>query len=237
MKAADAEGTIEAIVAVFGNVDLAGERILSGAFSKSLSVKLPKGIWMHNTELPVAKTIEARELEAGDALLPDHLKDLGGLYVKAQFNLNTQRGKDAYEDLKFGTVDEFSIGYQVLNSELKEGVRELTEIELYEWSPVLVAANRATSLLSMKKFDDHVTTLDSEVKQLFERICSRVEMREKAGRVLSLSNTTTLKEYAETCIKAGKAILDLVEKAQPEKQHELRAKQLLLQLKLKGLLK
>lgn len=232
---ASEDGTIEAIVSVFGNVDLAGEKILHGAFKNTLTKKLPKGVWMHDWTIPIAKTISAEEIAAGDSRLPDSLKDLGGLLIKGQFNLNTTRGKDAYEDLKFGTVDEFSIGYRVLDSDLINGVKELKEIELFEWSPVLVGANRATTMMSLKGFDEHVLTLDNEVKLLYDRILSRIDMREKEGRVLSSSNTNALSGYADDLIKIGKGIKELVVNAQPQK--DIRREQLILKMKMKKLYK
>lgn len=155
-KAADdgsgAAGIIEAVVSVFNNVDAVGDRIRPGAFTRSLARKLPKGVWGHDWETPVAKTLEARELLAGDTLLPQSLAELGGLYIKAQFNLSTQRGREAFSDIEFGIVDEFSIGYRVKDAAFDEetGIYELLEIELYEWSPVLVGMNPATALISCK---------------------------------------------------------------------------------------
>jgi HK97 family phage prohead protease len=165
VKAED-EGILEAIVSVFGNVDQAEERVLPGFFQESLAQKMPKGVWMHDWTAPVAKTLEAREILPGDPLLPDHLKELGGLYIKGQFNLDTQRGREAFSDLKFGIVDEFSIGYRniVTQYDEEDKVLNLVKGELYEWSPVLVGCNRETALLSAKgmTFDQQFTeTLDS----------------------------------------------------------------------------
>ena len=55
---------------------------------------------MHDWNAPVAKTLEARELAPNDPLLPDNIRGLGGLYVKAKFNMNTQRGREAFSDIK-----------------------------------------------------------------------------------------------------------------------------------------
>lgn len=152
VKALDrAEGVLEAIVSVFDVVDHAGERIKPGAFARSLERGLPYGVWMHDWSAPVAKTLEARELLAGDPLLPAELAGLGGLYVKAQFNLETQRGREAFSDVAGGYVDQFSIGYWVVaDRKAPDGVRDLLEVELAEWSPVLVGCNPATMPLSAK---------------------------------------------------------------------------------------
>jgi HK97 family phage prohead protease len=156
LKAKDTEtGVIEAIVSVFGNLDSYKEVVRLGAFSESLERKLPKGVWMHRWDQPVAKTLEARELAPGDPLLPEKLSALGGLYIRGQFNLETQRGKEAFSDVAFGTVDEFSIGYSVdaYEYDKETGVTTLTKVSLFEWSPVLVGANPATALISAKDFE------------------------------------------------------------------------------------
>lgn len=145
-------GIIEAIVSVFGNIDAAGEVVEQGFFTESLAKKLPPGIWMHDWSQPVAKTLEARELAPGDPLLPEAIRGNGGLYVKGQFNLGTQRGRDAFSDIAAGIVDEFSFGYSVQESEWDKAAacRRLRKGTIYEWSPVLVGCNPATALISAK---------------------------------------------------------------------------------------
>ena len=138
----DAEkGIIEAYVSIFNNVDLGGDKILPGAFADSIAKKLPKGVWSHNWDQPIAKTLEAKE-------------DPKGLYIKGQFNLDTQRGKEAFSDIKFGIMDEFSIGFRIQEySWEKEGadeIRVIKKIKLYEWSPVLAGMNPETELIGVK---------------------------------------------------------------------------------------
>lgn len=159
----DETGTIEAIVSVFNNVDLGKEKVMPGFFAKSIAKKLPKGVWAHDWTMPIAKTLEARELLAGDPLLPESLKQLGGAYIKGQFNLDTQRGREAYSDIKFGIVDEFSIGYKVVTDKKDDdGVRELIEGDWKEWSPVLVGMNPETALISIKADTKIVRKCDPE---------------------------------------------------------------------------
>jgi len=135
-KAEGDTGVIEAIVSVFNNVDSYGDRVKYGFFDESLKTKLPKGVWAHDWKTPVAKTLEARELMPGDALLPEKLKDLGGLYIKGQFNMNTQRGRETYSDIKEGIIDEFSIGYSVTEEGYSpDGAREL--VSEPTWSVLL----------------------------------------------------------------------------------------------------
>jgi uncharacterized protein len=156
IKAADSEGIIEAIVSVTNNVDRVGDRVMPGFFEKSLRNKLPRGVWAHRWDEPIAKTLVAEEWRAGDPRLPQGIRELGGYYVKAKLILGVQRGKEAYELLKAGAIDEFSIGfavskYQVRTRNEKEGQGyDLIEGEWHEWSPVLIGANPATELISVK---------------------------------------------------------------------------------------
>lgn len=134
----EAAGIVEAYVSIFGNVDAANEIVEKGAFTESLKRKLPKAVWSHDWEQPIGAVLEARE-------------DAKGLYVKIQLVLTVQKAKEAYELMKNGAIDEFSIGYAVEESNIDDkGVRHLTKLTLYEVSPVLVGCNPATELLSVK---------------------------------------------------------------------------------------
>jgi HK97 family phage prohead protease len=136
LKADSETGILEAIVSVFNNVDSGKEIVRPGFFTKSIEKKLPKGVWMHKWDQPIARTLEAKELLPGDPMLPEKLMHLGGTYIKGQFNLDTQRGKEAFSDIKFGIVDEFSIGYRVTkeSTDKETGARELIEGDWKEWS-------------------------------------------------------------------------------------------------------
>ena len=138
-KAEGDKGIIEAYVSIFDNVDLGGDKIVKGAFAESLKKKLPKGVWMHNWDEPIAKTIEAKE-------------DNKGLYIKGKLIMEVQKAKEAYALMKEGVIDEFSIGYRVLEDEWEEdGTRKLKKLRLYEWSPVLAGMNPDTELVSVKE--------------------------------------------------------------------------------------
>lgn len=132
------KGIVEAYVSIFDNVDLGGDKIVKGAFKESLKKKLPKGVWMHNWDEPIAKTIEAKE-------------DDKGLYIKGQLILDVQKAKEAYILMKEGVIDEFSIGYRILDWEVEEdGTWVLKKLKLYEWSPVLAGMNPDTELIGIK---------------------------------------------------------------------------------------
>ena len=208
VKVADGDlGILEAIVSVFSNVDSDQERVMPGFFADSLARKLPKGVWSHNWDLPVAKTLEARELSPGDPLLPESIRLLGGLYIKGQFNMETQRGREAFSDIKFGIIDEYSIGYKVDKDSYDNNthVRDLLKGTLFEWSPVLVGANSATATISAKSIDDAepITYADQAdetvavLKAFVERSQAATAARAKEGRAIGRANRERIRTVLE----------------------------------------
>jgi phage head maturation protease len=157
------EGVVEALVSVTGIKDNVGDIIVPGAYAKTLAERTPKGVWSHDWNSPVSKVLDIKELMPGDPQLPKTLSngdpwpaEAGGLYVKTQFNLNTQAGRDAYENvIFFGDTAEWSIGYKVPKGQAtvdKTGVRHIKSLNLYEFSPVLFgAASEARSLVTSIK--------------------------------------------------------------------------------------
>jgi len=244
VTSASEDGTLEAIVSVFGNVDSYGDVVMPGSFAESLATKLPKGVWMHDWEDPIATTIEARELMPFDPLLPDSIKSNGGLYIKGQFYPEITDSWQAYLKIKNGLVDEFSIGYSVQDYQVVDGVFQLTKIKLYEWSPVLIGANDATAVLSVKSnlsFSDDLAETAKDIERLIGRVKDRKEYREKAGRVLSQQNVDQLSGIADSLDEIsmltsseGKAIRDLIANATAPKSAINEMQLLKLKLQLEG---
>lgn len=220
----DQTGIAEMIVSVFNNVDEGDDVIQPGFFKESLekrktSAGMPKvkGVWAHDWSMPIAKTLEAKELLPGDILLPPSLVTLGGLYIKGQFNLETQRGKEAYSDLKFGTVDEFSIGFGTKQFERdnETGIRKLIKGDLYEWSPVLVGMNDETVLLSIKShqpLETQIKAVLEAVDSLGERVRSLKGLRKEEGRGISAERSEELKglvgELHQAADELNESLLD-----------------------------
>jgi antirestriction protein ArdC len=78
---------------------------------------------------------------------------IGGLYAKVQFNLQSEKGKEAFASVAFfGEEQEWSIGYKTINGAFDpaQQANVLREVELYEVSPVLHGANQLTGTISVK---------------------------------------------------------------------------------------
>lgn len=161
------DGIVEAIVSVTNVVDSVNDLIEPGAYKTTLRKRNPKGVWSHDTNIPVAKTLKVEELMPGDERLPEDLRNqnAGALLVKMQFNLNTTRGRDAFYDVQFfGPEQEWSIGYSVPEGKSavddKTGVRFIKALELYEYSPVIFGAAPNTRTLNVKDEDAQIETQD-----------------------------------------------------------------------------
>lgn len=173
------EGVFEAIVSVFGNVDSYGDRVMPGAFEKTLAEWAASGdpipvYWSHRMDDPdfnIGHVLEAKETDEG-------------LWVKAQIDLEGGRGPQVYRLLKGRRVTQFSFAYDVMayrivkSSADEDSVWELDELKLYEVGPTPIGANQDTELLSVKAAGHHADRLATEVK---------------AGRVISAKNENELK--------------------------------------------
>lgn len=191
------EGTVEAYVSVFNNVDYVGERILPGFFADTISesVKtqkpLPAVLWSHSMwDIPLGITTEAEEVLPYNSKLPEDLRVLGGLRVVGKFNLGVQLAREAFSSIVFGSLRKYSIGYYVLvdTYDRETGIVDLVKGDWVEWSPVNFAANDMTETVGAKngsvggieEVSEHVFTLRKEAE--FEAGSFRRMVREVDGK-------------------------------------------------------
>lgn len=145
----DNAGIFEGYVAVFGNLDLNGDIIERGAFKKTLDglreVKARTNnpylfpiLWQHNEREPIGGCIEAHE-------------DDQGLFMRGQYDLDTELGRRAYSGAKKGYLRGLSIGYDTVKSAIDTAkLRHLLEIRLWEGSPVTFPANPSAGITDVK---------------------------------------------------------------------------------------
>lgn len=154
MKELKEDGTFEGYLAVFGNVDLQGDRIEKGAFGDSLkSKKQFPLLWQHDPGSPIGvfKAIE----------------DDYGLKIDSSLNLETIRGKEAYALLKQGALSGLSIGFETVKYRWDEGeIRVLEKVKLWEGSLVTFPANPKATVTSVKSIEDQVKDLKEKIDRL-----------------------------------------------------------------------
>jgi uncharacterized protein len=141
----EGQGVFEAVVAVFDNVDLVGDRIKKGAFTKSLAKWEESGdpipvIFSHQWDdinAHVGEVIEAKETDEG-------------LYVKGQLDMDDEFGAKVFHKLRKRRIKEFSFAYDVIEEDQKDDANELIELEIIEVGPTLKGANPETRLIGVK---------------------------------------------------------------------------------------
>jgi len=64
--------------------------------------------------------------------------------------VETELGEDYVKLCDSGVVNQFSIGFNTIKSDMQGETRIIKELKLYEYSAVLWAANPATSMIGIK---------------------------------------------------------------------------------------
>lgn len=151
------EGIVEAYVNSMGVIDHDGEIIELGAFDQSIQKGGQSVAWFHDQSAPVGKVIDAAPIQLSND--SDNPRQQGRLKAVMQFNLNTQRGRDAFADVEFGSVKEWSVGFRALEDDLErldggENVRVIKNLDWVEVSPVLRGASPDTQTITAKSASD-----------------------------------------------------------------------------------
>lgn len=170
----EAKGIVECFVAAVGNKDSVGDIVAPGAFDGSLKRRTPRVVWGHDWNHPIGKVLEIYEVGPKDNRLPQKMREagVGGVYARVQFNLKSERGREAFNSvLFFGEDQEWSIGYKTLDSiySPERQANVLKEVELYEVSPVLHGANQLTGTISIKSANGEGSRVTSFRKSQWPR--------------------------------------------------------------------
>ena len=152
IKELDEKGVVTFYASVFGNKDYGGDIIEQGAFSKTIreNFKNIRHFKHHDSWKMVGVLTELTE-------------DNYGLLAKSKLILNTQLGKETYEEYKAmveaGKSMDHSIGYRTIrfeeeNRDNENYTRRLKELKLMEVSTLTAwGMNPLAQTVSVKSFD------------------------------------------------------------------------------------
>jgi HK97 family phage prohead protease len=198
----EAQGLVEAIVNSTGIVDLQKDNMNPGCWDelcKSMSLgetKYPTVLWGHEWLLPVGKVLHAEELYPGDARLKaaKAKKDSGGVRIIGQYNLETQRGREAFSDVKNGLISEWSVGFMPTDDGHhydKSGIHQITKVGIWpEVSNVLVGASPGTYTAIAKSAEEVLATPEMSLgdKALaIEQVCLQAVEEGDEAEALSIA--------------------------------------------------
>lgn len=145
IKSLDDAGTIEGVAAAFDNVDFGGDRIIPGAFAKSLSDhrargSMPAMLLHHDLHRPCGVWTDMAEI--GD-----------GLQAKGRLTLDSADGREAHALASAGALRGLSVGYVPDVVGQARDARELKAVTLHEVSLVAVGLNDRARVTSVKSID------------------------------------------------------------------------------------
>lgn len=173
-------GLFEAIVSVFGNVDLVGDKVMPVAFDRSIAEWKNSGdlvplVWSHDWGNPhaIIGSINPNDLES----TPVGLKAIGSI------DLNNPFAAQVHSLMQQRLVKEFSFSYVIRDERTgRDGSNELWDLQIIEVGPTLKGANPETELIGVK---------------------SKLEFAAKAGRTISASNMKRVQEAHDLFVELG----------------------------------
>lgn len=182
-KADGDEWTVEGYVSTFGNVDLGGDKVMLGAFKKTLR---------SGPKVRFLKSHDPDAILGVPKLLREDDKGLLGTFKISK----TQLGQETRELLLDGALDSFSIGYQAEKWRIVEGdIRELEEITLWESSLVSMAMNQQAQVTRVKSLADKTISIRGELEQLLNDVHGLL----KQDRPLTETKRKELELLLELC--------------------------------------
>tara|TARA_R100001440_G_scaffold23186_2_gene37801 strand:- start:95 stop:784 length:690 start_codon:yes stop_codon:yes gene_type:complete len=138
LDADEKAGVIKGYASVFDNIDSDNDIIRKGSYRKTITEngQRVKYLYQHDMDKPLGKM----------SLLEEDDK---GLIFESKV-AKTTLGKDVIELIKSGVITENSVGILPIQKEMVDGVRNITEVKLYEISAVTLAANDQAVIMDVK---------------------------------------------------------------------------------------
>ena len=178
------EGAFSGYASLFGQVDLGKDRVVSGAFSRSLKSRGVDGIRMlfqHEPSEPIGVWDKITE-------------DQNGLFVSGRIVQTSQRGKEVLELLRQKAIDGLSIGFRTERSQTdrKTGVRSILEADLWEISIVTFPMLPGARVQNVKAVSQQATRQKLPSIRHFEKW-----LTQDAGLTRRQARTVIHKGYAQ----------------------------------------
>jgi HK97 family phage prohead protease len=191
---------VKAVVAVFNNVDLDNDIIIPEAVTKTILERGPQGknlIWhLVDHEANLKSSVGK----------PESIYVQGNELIAITPIVDTELGEDYLKMCNEGIINQFSIGFSTVKSVMKDDVRVIQELKLYEYSAVLWGANPETRMVGMVKseFKNDAETLNKRLERLLSSFkhgkftdetfsLIEIEINQIKSEILALSTPPAIK--------------------------------------------
>ena len=145
-------GQFTGIASTYGNIDLGGDVIEPGAFTKTIAVSGSQRplLWQHSAPIGTVNVSDTSQ----------------GLIVRGQLSMAVGLAKDAHALLKDGVLKGLSIGFETVKEKIIDGVRHLSEVKLWEVSLVVFPMNQMAMVTDVKSLEAKLgRTLSAATRQ------------------------------------------------------------------------
>lgn len=201
-------GEITFYAASFGTVDLIGDRVMPGAFTKSLEKWRRSGdpipvVFSHSWDDP--------NRIIGSADPNECHEDPKGLFIKAQLDIDDNAtAKVVFKQIQKRVVKEASFAYDVIKErKAKDGANELIELNIIEVGPCLKGMNPSAGDFSTKR--DLFAEIERIERQAYpaptaqeaDMIIAELDRRAKSGARNSQADLGLLQEIHDRTVKLG----------------------------------
>ncbi len=162
-------GFIEGYATRFGEYDLNRDRVLRGAFLKSLIPAKPgrvKMLYQHRVEKPIGRWVQIKE-------------DSRGLFVRGEIFLNTDLGRNVWSLISGGALDGLSIGFRTKKARRSKKGRDLLELDLWEISIVTFPMAPGARISNWRAADGLSVSLMNKQMQAHSLVRNVVNLRQK----------------------------------------------------------
>lgn len=137
-------GLIKGYASLFDTLDHHNDRIVKGAFERTLRAwrlmgRMPKMLWQHDPKQPLGVWTHLYE-------------DKQGLFAEGRLACGVAKADEAYLLLKQGAIEGLSIGFRLLKStrEKHRRTRLILDLDLVEISLVTFGANPKATVTGIK---------------------------------------------------------------------------------------
>lgn len=131
------EGVFEGYLTTWDTIDSYRSLFKKGSFSRTIEERASKiKIFYDHTDL-IGKCTEIRE-------------DSKGVFGKGKLNLSCQKALETLSFMKDGTLEGLSFGFTTAKDEFVEGIRNILEIDLFEFGPVCFPAGPTAKITDVR---------------------------------------------------------------------------------------
>lgn len=128
----------EGLASTFGNKDFGDDVIEHGAFTETLKKITPTILWQHDMRDPIGMPMTLEEIQEG-------------LFVKARMpKEDTLVSGRVAPQMRVGSIKSMSIGFSVEEFEIKDGIRFIQKLTLWEISLVTLPMNNKAKVTNFK---------------------------------------------------------------------------------------